>query len=708
QRLVQQKETDFHGQIYDLKQKVTVLNETLERQRKDSGAVTREMQERIDELTGTLEQERNQYQAQRSALEATAEERGKRIEKLNSGILELESQLDQQNDSIESLNRQVERLKTESAELQNTINSNQQQFERDRNRLMGEYNARIEELNAEITRRQQSLDDRNTRIESQAARIESLQVEVAQLRDQKTDLVTRLEQEQSLQSRLDEEIQSLKKQIEDMSGELKSRSTEIDSLKNNLSDSAERENKLRRDLGMHRDRETRLEQAIAGFKEELHGVQNKLNAAQQKGRTLEQKNNELLANIETLRANLNDQYAKEKKLQGELKAAIAREKGSREEGHLLSEIANKISNLSEFHAKLEFIRASIPGEGSVDRMMVYSLHGEDRLRYEVGYHQDRPVTALSGRMVALSETVYGQALASLRPQELQRSRQMEDIDLPGELLSEFRKKIEGPDQKSDRMKSFLLLPLAESEKVIGLLVLASRAETGFSELRIRLLATIAPLIALALKYELNFAELRLYRNRINNIKQVIRYQQSRYVRIADHFNRLSTRVLDRLRQSNGQEGDELVQEVRSHADAPVPRLGSQGEGYMSLIEWIDSLGSRASSAIGLDFQQDVDPELVRELSERIGVSFQNLFWIIAEAIDNVILHSQAQKLHIQIQKTDDQHIHLSIIDNGEGLIRTSGSADPTRGSGLKAIRHLTEESGGVLELDRDEKGHGLA
>ncbi|MCB1306396.1 MAG: hypothetical protein KDK37_19035, partial [Leptospiraceae bacterium] len=92
---------------------------------------------------------------------------------------------------------------------------------------------------------------------------------------------------------------------------------------------------------------------------------------------------------------------------------------------------------------------------------------------------------------------------------------------------------------------------------------------------------------------------------------------------------------------------------------------------------------------------------------RIGDRFKNLFWLLTEAIDNAIKHSEARWLQIKLAEKDSQ-IMLSVTDNGEGLVRKAGSTRPKQGKGLQAIRILSQSMAANLSLDKGPRGYGTS
>ena len=109
----------------------------------------------------------------------------------------------------------------------------------------------------------------------------------------------------------------------------------------------------------------------------------------------------------------------------------------------------------------------------------------------------------------------------------------------------------------------------------------------------------------------------------------------------------------------------------------------------------------------MEFELLWDAQAARNVKARIGDRFRNVFWLMTEAIDNAIKHSDARWLQVKLQEKDNT-ISLSVTDNGEGLVRKAGSTEPTQGKGLQAIRTIAQSLLANLQVEKGPRGYGTA
>ena len=71
-----------------------------------------------------------------------------------------------------------------------------------------------------------------------------------------------------------------------------------------------------------------------------------------------------------------------------------------------------------------------------------------------------------------------------------------------------------------------------------------------------------------------------------------------------------------------------------------------------------------------------------------------------EALNNIVKHSQASFVHLQLKK-NKRHLSLSIQDNGRGfnLDRVMALETSSRGFGLASMRERAELSGANFEIN---------
>lgn len=708
-RSLEQKENDYHAQTYELKQKVNNLTESLERQRSDAREAARKLSEDLELARMELADNESRSSAERAKLDAALQERAKELTDTRARIAQLEQNLAAEGASAQKLEAERARL---SAELQTQADrAASLAAERDRKiaELQGQAREAEERLKRDIAGREQALAEHRTRIEQLETRIENLQRDLGNLRENKAQLEKELEEGKKRETRLRGELEARDNAIRGLTADNQQASEEIKNLKSQAAALNEEGDRLRADIGLRRERETRLEQAVASLKEDIHLRDNRINEELEKERELERRVAELKQNLAQLRAELQEMYQKEKRLQEEVSAAQARERGSKEEGRLLGALTHSIANLADLPEKLDFLRKNLPTDAPIERALIFSYYGEDALRFEDGFAGDERLNALHGLRALLKDTVFGQTLAALKPQVLKPAAGLDAPDLPPALQAALLDAL-GADALKTPARSFLALPLVEGQEAIGLVTLASSQENAFPDSVLRLLTSASPLFAVTLRYERRRAELDLHRSRIHHFRQVISYRDRRYLEAAGELQSLASRLRERVASGavNGELGDpEFLRNIERSADEPLPQLFSDESRHLRFAEWIDNIGARAARGAGLSFEHDIELEALERLARRTGSGFRNLFWLAYEAIDNVVQHSQATKLFAGLRGAGNQ-IEFSIIDNGEGLIRTAGTETPARGEGLRAIRNLARAAGADIEFGRDEKGHGLA
>lgn len=75
---------------------------------------------------------------------------------------------------------------------------------------------------------------------------------------------------------------------------------------------------------------------------------------------------------------------------------------------------------------------------------------------------------------------------------------------------------------------------------------------------------------------------------------------------------------------------------------------------------------------------------------------KNIYLSIMEALNNIIKHSNAKNAFVNISTTTDNHLNITVIDDGKGLLDTSFGA----GRGLKYIKTRIEEIGGKVSFSK--------
>lgn len=116
-------------------------------------------------------------------------------------------------------------------------------------------------------------------------------------------------------------------------------------------------------------------------------------------------------------------------------------------------------------------------------------------------------------------------------------------------------------------------------------------------------------------------------------------------------------------------------------------------GLAAAVRW---LGERHLAPLGIAFRCEI-----AGLDERLPVEVETaVFRVVQEALMNVVRHSGAETVLVQMERTGDR-IEIEVEDDGRGFDPTSVTTPESsgRGLGLLGIRERVELLGGTLTID---------
>ncbi|MEP7246497.1 MAG: PAS domain-containing protein [Gammaproteobacteria bacterium] len=127
-------------------------------------------------------------------------------------------------------------------------------------------------------------------------------------------------------------------------------------------------------------------------------------------------------------------------------------------------------------------------------------------------------------------------------------------------------------------------------------------------------------------------------------------------------------------------------------------LSPVSAGRGGLVASLRALAARASDRYGVrvEFREGVETPL--ELSDAYAT---HLYRIVQEALTNVVRHSFASEVVIELQASGDE-VQLRIDDNGRGF--SERATDSEAGLGLKMMRYRAQMLGGDLVLEPSVNG----
>jgi signal transduction histidine kinase len=150
------------------------------------------------------------------------------------------------------------------------------------------------------------------------------------------------------------------------------------------------------------------------------------------------------------------------------------------------------------------------------------------------------------------------------------------------------------------------------------------------------------------------------------------------------------------------DGREVLRELRQEASAflaEMRRVLSAREptelDRADLADALAALVERITAASGNHLSVRVDVADGVALTDR--ASQVAAFWIVREALTNVVKHAQATTCTVRVRL--GKGLHLSVVDNGHGGLTESGM-------GLSTMRERAAEFGGWCDVV--DTGHGVA
>lgn len=130
-------------------------------------------------------------------------------------------------------------------------------------------------------------------------------------------------------------------------------------------------------------------------------------------------------------------------------------------------------------------------------------------------------------------------------------------------------------------------------------------------------------------------------------------------------------------------------------------LKTNSFGSINLYEFLESLQAKFSSKTSLQLKLDVNRD---ELNRRLDMrKTTQLYYILQEAISNVIKHSNASELYISVKMEQDNCL-FDIMDNGTGF----DDAAILHGMGLQNIRKRIDNLAGIFQLNSGQSGTHLS
>ncbi len=328
-------------------------------------------------------------------------------------------------------------------------------------------------------------------------------------------------------------------------------------------------------------------------------------------------------------------------------------------------------------------------------------------------------------------TLYHRAHRGLSETFLQRINKLKlGEGIPGK-AAEIRETIYTPDIASDSMMAqplpelrefgaFLSIPLVARDRLLGVMNLATKDESGFSPEAISLVTSVSDQIAVAIENAQLYEALhRKEQARGELLRKIMSVQEEERKRIARELH-------DEVSQS--------LTGLAFNAEAVLSRLPAGAEEIEGKLEGIRDLAIRTMDEIYRVVYQ-LRPSLLDDLGlvaavqwladhylEEAGIKvlFETvgserplsaeaeitLFRIAQEAITNIVRHAGAESVSIAVEfRESAATIHIEDDGRGFSVEEVTGSAETGRGLGLLGMKERAELLDGSLKI-KAKSGQG--
>lgn len=283
-------------------------------------------------------------------------------------------------------------------------------------------------------------------------------------------------------------------------------------------------------------------------------------------------------------------------------------------------------------------------------------------------------------------------------------------DEVGELAKRFR--LLSPALKAG-IRTFLAIPLASKDQIMGVLFLGSRKPSAYGERQIRLAENIAGQISGTIANTQLFDQLEAGHNRLRSLtQQVIQAQEEERRQVSRELHDEAGQALTALKLSLQLVESELTngtQAVRERIKGAVGLTDATMENIRLLARGLrplelDALGlPRTLEGYCREFADLTDISIEYSGYEAIQLSEATnicLYRYLQEALTNVAKHARAQQVRVDLSSHGGE-VRLTVSDDGRGFARKAHPREghKSQGIGLLGMRERFEALGGRIEID---------
>ena len=722
---IQKITNEYQKRINDLTEKyhkeIEIKNNYIADQQSYFEKIIREKQEKIDEL---LQKENlltnNLYESNQKIqqLEVIIQDKNSEIQKIKNEydlrILKLE---EENLIIVEDLNKNISQLKEEIEKLENHLKEKINQI-KNKDEEIVQLNKNITQLN-ELTENQKreidtlikNIHEKNETIikieKEYKERIqilsENYQKEIQNLKIESQRLISLIKEKESLIEELQKQIhqknnliQNLEKELNSLSFNLEQTKKEKELIELQLKEekevikeknelirkhhiqiqNLEKENKQKENLILN------LETEINHHKNTLKEKEKNIQEFENKLNQLQQENQNHLNTIENLKNELNVKIEDLNKLKKELENSLMREKLSKQMGNIIINSILSLSEMADFSSRLEYIENFVFPE-KPKRFTIFKINNQNLILYMTNLN-------IRNFYLDLSETIFGQVIADRQIETSLKKKNQPPYDLTINhkqihyYLEEELNPIKQYYQQSlNDEEYYIALPIVANNETIGIctFVFFASIKDKIEPQTLQLLENLIPVLSTSFENdEFKKKNQQIFDSfySIKDLENIFLYKQNKSNDYIFSYN------LKKENQEKILKKEDLLYFIYSKV-FEIPKL-SQKQLTKELID---------------EFLTTIEEVLFRSEYifkkpsfnhwDFIVEKFQDypsyFFWVLIEFFLNAILHSEGKIFGIELYNDEKFHI-LKLYDDGEGILRKTGSYFPEKGTGIKLFQNI--------------------
>ena len=670
-----QKENLLTNNLYESNQKIQQLEVIIQDKNSEIQTIKNEYDLRILKLeeenliiVEDLNKNISQLKEEIEKLENHLKEKINQIKNKDEEIVQLNKNITQLNELTENQKREIDTLIKNIHEKNETII-----------KIEKEYKERIQILSENYQKEIQNLKIESQRLISLIKEKESLIEELQKQIHQKNNLIQNLEKE--LNS-LSFNLEQTKKEKELIELQLKEEK-EVIKEKNELIrkhhiqiQNLEKENKQKENLILN------LETEINHHKNTLKEKEKNIQEFENKLNQLQQENQNHLNTIENLKNELNVKIEDLNKLKKELENSLMREKLSKQMGNIIINSILSLSEMADFSSRLEYIENFVFPE-KPKRFTIFKINNQNLILYMTNLN-------IRNFYLDLSETIFGQVIADRQIETSLKKKNQPPYDLTINhkqihyYLEEELNPIKQYYQQSlNDEEYYIALPIVANNETIGIctFVFFASIKDKIEPQTLQLLENLIPVLSTSFENDefkkKNQQIFDSFRS-IKDLENIFLYKQNKSNDYIFSYN------LKKENQEKILKKEDLLYFIYSKV-FEIPKL-SQKQLTKELID---------------EFLTTIEEVLFRSEYifkkpsfnhwDFIVEKFQDypsyFFWVLIEFFLNAILHSEGKIFGIELYNDEKFHI-LKLYDDGEGILRKTGSYFPEKGTGIKLFQNI--------------------